>query len=117
VSDGLQQLVDDRNLRRFERRHVGPVEDEPAARAREQAKDHRMLAEEVSLKDSGCVAVELEHHGVERQHVLVGDVGRAGRGAALDRLHVGRQALGFGRSADAHQGRRYDSSVSAALQK
>jgi hypothetical protein len=70
VADGFQQLIDDRDGRRLERGHARPVENEPPARPREQAEDHGVLAQDISLEDLGCVAVELEHPGVERQHVI-----------------------------------------------
>ncbi len=73
VPDRLQQLIDDRHLRRVERRHAGPVQDEASARAREQAENDGMLAQDVALKDLGGIAVELEHRAVERQDVVVGD--------------------------------------------
>jgi hypothetical protein len=38
-------------------------------------KDHRMLAQQIALKDLAGVAIELEHAGIERQHVLGRDFG------------------------------------------
>ena len=41
VADGFQQLIDDRHRGRFERCLSGPIEDEAAAGAAEQAEDDR----------------------------------------------------------------------------
>ena len=109
VTDRLQQLIDDRHRRRLERRLAGPIEDEPPAGAGEQAQDDRVLGQNVLLEDLGSVAIELEHAGVERQHILVrGFAGGRGR-EADNRLHVGRQALGSrgsGPSSERYERRR-----------
>jgi len=49
-----------------------------------------VLRQDVLLEDLRCVAVELEHGGVELQHVLRSDLGGARRLGANDRLEVGR---------------------------
>jgi hypothetical protein len=64
VADGFQQLINDGNRWRLERRLAGPMEDEPPARSREQAEDHRMLGQKVSLEDLGVVVIQLEHPGI-----------------------------------------------------
>ena len=48
----------------------------------EQPEDDRVLAQDVLLEDFGGVAIELEHAGVERQHVLGRDVRGCGGGFA-----------------------------------
>jgi hypothetical protein len=99
-------LIDDRNLGRLERRHAGAIERKSSAGAGEQAQDHGVLGEDIGLKDLPGVAVEFEHAGIERQHVLGRDVGRRCRGQAGDRRHVGGQGLGMrdGGAAQEHRG-------------
>ena len=77
VVDGFEQLIDDRHRWRFEWRHAGPIKDEPATRSREQGENDGMLAENVSLEDFGGVVIELEHGGIQRQHVLGRGLDRA----------------------------------------
>jgi hypothetical protein len=103
VADRLQQLIDDRHLRRLNRRHSRAVEDQLAAGAGKQAEDHRMLAQDILLKDFGGVAIQFEHPGVECQHVLGGDIGGCRRGLAGDRRHVFRKGLGVADRAAAGQ--------------
>ena len=55
-----------------------------------------MLAQDVLLENLCCIAVELEHAGVERQHILGRGVGRRRGGFAGDRRHIGRKGLGTG---------------------
>jgi hypothetical protein len=93
VADRLEQLIDDRHLRRVERRLAGTIKDQPSARTGEQAKDDGMLAENVLLKDLRRVAVELEHAGVERQHVLGRHLAWRRGGLARNRRHIGRKIL------------------------
>jgi hypothetical protein len=57
-------------------------------------KDHRMLAQQIALKDLAGVAIELEHAGIERQHVLGRDFGGRRGGLAGNRRHIGRKGLG-----------------------
>ncbi len=65
-----------------------------------------MLAQDIVLEDFCGVAVEVEHAGVERQHVLGRDIGGCRRGLACDRRHVGWKGLGVGdRTATEHQHR------------
>ena len=96
VADRLQQLIDHRHLRRVQRRLPGPVQDHPSAGTREQAEDHRMLVQDVLLEDLCCIAIELEHAGVERQHIPGRDIRGRCRGLARDRRHVGRKGLRIG---------------------
>ena len=55
-----------------------------------------MLAQDVLLENLRCIAVELEHAGVERQHILGRGVGRRRGGFSGDRRHIGRKGLGIG---------------------
>jgi len=91
--DGFEQLIDDRHRWRLERRHARPIKNEPAARAREQAENDGMLAQNVLLEDFGSVVIELEHSGIQRQNAFRRSLGRAGNGATRNRRHVGRQIL------------------------
>ena len=106
VADRLDQLVDDRHLRRFERRLAGTVQDQPAAGAGEQPEDDRVLAQNVLLEDFRGVAIQLEHAGVERQHVLGRRFARRRRGLARDRRHVGGKILRSCRDGGAGQQQR-----------
>ena len=103
VADRLEQLIDDGHRGRLERSHARPIEDEAPPGAREQSQDHRMVLEYIRLKHLRRVVIELEHHGIERQHVLRRGVGRTGDGAALDRAHKRRRILSVCRRAQAQQ--------------
>jgi hypothetical protein len=117
VPDGLQQLIDDGNLRRIQRRHPGPIQNKPPTGAGEQAENDRMFTENILLKNPGGVAVQLEHHGVERQHILGRDISRARARTSFDGLHIGRQALGPHCLAQIYQKRRHRGRIEAASQK
>ena len=47
-----------------------------------------MLCQQVALEQPAGGTIELEHGGVERQHVVIGDLGRRRRDRAGDGLHV-----------------------------
>jgi hypothetical protein len=96
---------------------AGPIQNEPPAGAGEQAKDDGMLTENVALEDFGRIAVQLEHAGVECQHVLGSGFGGAGGGVAGDRLHVRRQVLRLRGSNRPGERNRRDRHISAACQK
>ena len=103
VADGFQQLIDDRDRRGIERRLAGPIENEAPARAREQAEDHGVLAQDISFEHPGGVAVQLEHPGIERQHVVGGSLRRGRVGTAGNRRHERRHILGLRRRAQRRQ--------------
>ena len=86
VSDRLQQLIDERNRRRVDRRHAGAIKDKTSAGAGKQPEDDRVLGQDVLFENLPGVAVELEHGGVELQDVLGADLGRARLLHADDRL-------------------------------
>ncbi len=94
VADRFHELVGHRDLRRLERRLARPIEDEASARAREQPENHRVFAQNVLPEHLGGVAIELEHHGVECEHILGRGLGRGRGDVAGDRLHVGGQRRG-----------------------
>ena len=52
-----------------------------------------MLAQDIFLKLARGIAIELEHHGVEREHIGGRNLLRAGGGRPRNRLHVGRQVV------------------------
>ena len=99
VSDGLEQLINDRHRRRVNRLHPGSIEYKPSSRAREQSEDKRVLGKNVLLEDLPGIAVELEHRRVELQDVFGPDFGRACRFSSDDLLEVGRQLRSVGRRA------------------
>jgi len=103
VTDGFEQLVDDRHRRRVERLLARAIEDEAAAGAGEQAEDDRMLRQNGLLEFLPGIAVELEHRGVELQDVLVGDFTAARLRGADDGLEVGRQLGGARRRGELRQ--------------
>jgi hypothetical protein len=54
VADQLQELIDDRNRRRLKQRRAWTIKDEPAAGAREEAYDDRVLGKDVPLEYLGA---------------------------------------------------------------
>ena len=99
VADGFEQLIDDRNRRRVDRRHPGAIEDELSAGPREQPEDERMPSQDVLLEHLPGIAVKLEHGGVELQDIPGPDLGGACRLGADDLIEVGRQVGGMRRQA------------------
>ena len=74
-----------------------------------------MLGHQILPEDSARFGIQLEHAGIESQHVRVGDAGGSGRGAAGDRLHVGRQVLRSRRGSEARKKHRHQDWIAAAF--
>jgi len=113
VPNRLHELILDRHRRRFERRLARPVKDEAATGTGEQAEDDRMVIHQVLAENRAGRAIQLEHHGVEREHVLGRGLGRARTGAPADRRHVGGQILGARGAGEAHKRDRQQGDVVA----
>ncbi len=90
---GLEQLVNNRDAWRLQRRMAGAVEREFAAGAGEERQYHGMVVENVFAKDQGRVVVKLEHGLVERQHIRVLNRARQGLGCAHKAFQVLRHCL------------------------
>ena len=117
VADRFQKLVGDRHLRRLERRHAGTIEDEAAARAREEAEDDRMPGKNVRPEHLARVTVQLEHGCIERHHVPVCGIDGAGLNGARDRLHVIRKSLSVSDSDCARHCHRCRGRIGKAFQR
>src|SRR5262249_48032316 len=65
------------------------------ARSREQPEYHGVSRQDVPLVDPRCVTIELEHGGVELEHIFRSDLGGTRRLGADDRLEIVRH---FGRA-------------------
>ncbi len=66
----FSQLIYDRHRGRLERRHAGPIQDKAPACAREQTKYHRMFGQDIVFENVERIIVQLEHAGIQREHVF-----------------------------------------------